>query len=72
MIDLRWFIPQTKSSFYDRDTDEAHDRLIDGVPRLQYRELRPVRNMKAREWRDDARVERWTDWLDIPTVKELE
>ena len=73
MIDLRWFIPQTKSSFYDRDTDESHDRLIDGVPRLQYRELRKVMNKKLMAERGSSyREEVWTDWLDIPTVKELE
>ena len=69
-MQMRWFIPQTKHSRYDPDSDEASVITMDHPPQLQYRYMRKVRNMKAREWRDDARVDRWSPWMNIPTVEE--
>jgi hypothetical protein len=37
---------------------------------LQYRQQQEVRAEDAKDWRDTRRVLRWSDWKDVPTVKE--
>lgn len=60
MIQMRWLL---KDEF---GYDGMETKKV-----LQYRELRKVMNLqKMRDLGSSYREEKWTDWIDVPTVEE--
>lgn len=64
MIDLRWLEKEVVVGYVGDKKAFSKEKV------LQYRELRKVMNKeKMRELGSSYREEKWTDWMDIPTVK---
>lgn len=69
MIEMRWLERRTGKNIMNE-----HGWLdAEVVTVLQYRERRKVMNMqKMRELGSSYREEVWSNWMDVPTVREEE